>query len=58
MKTIKDKDFHYISAEKSRKPGYLKARMAKYRLAVKQEAERPSADVITPASFMLRRGGK
>ncbi len=60
MKPI-SKPFVYRSAEESKKPGYLRKRMAAYRQQVAQEAARPSAEVIdiSPAAFLLKsRGGK
>lgn len=58
MKSITNRDFKYTSAADSAKPGYLRKRFAAILKQQREQAERPTAAVISPASFMLRRGGK
>jgi len=58
MARLLDKKFKYRNSEETRSPGYLARRMAKYREQVKREAEKPTADVITPGQWLAKQGAK
>jgi len=45
MKSIRDADFRYTTAEESRKPGYLARKFAKLRAEMKAAAEQQQAKV-------------